>query len=474
MEAIYMQSGFIFIKQFITKSILLVAFTAAFLSIVSAQETLPASTSELLNAKLPANASRITEGNIPGEFEQTFEAMLKVGEGKISGGGKEVLAWAGNYKKRSAAANLIRQIQTNFRNANWQYDPVGTQNGVEFFNLYKEGAPRRVVMGFFAQVDDTVVCALMEVFSANSPRQIPESAKNDRLVSNNTPSSAKVVTVDKNTQSVNVMGSEMPPMPQFPALQPKAGKVRGYVKDWSGKPLAGAEIGVRSSYLAGFYSGGQGKTDANGYYELTPPKGSAEIYNAGYQIAWGNGIAALSLHPADGKLDNFVTTNGAIENFVLLPYGITSREKLQENPHLPSTFYGGAIFMNWYSAEENDDNAPPFAVKEGARLEITLTPEGKMLNGLAGQTIVIRKTAGIGGNFRIHNIPLGRYRIGIKANGRPLKINDNKNNQMFGMKPAETRGEASILFMPGSAKASMVAPQHGGWEWVDLRIEASQ
>jgi hypothetical protein len=267
------------------------------------------------------------------------------------------------------------------------------------------------------------------------------------------------------------MGDETPAMPKFPALQPKSGRVRGYVKDLSGNPLKGATIGIRASYFAGHYSGAQGETDQNGYYEFVVPKGSAHYYNAGYQIEWGDGVAGVSLHPADGKLDSFTTADGGVENFVLLPYGVTSRENLQESSHLPSTFYGGAIFLNWYAAEANNDSAPPSNVREGSMLEVTLTPEGKMLDGTTGQTIVIRKTLDMAGTFRIHNIPLARYRISVKADGKPLKITDNKQyNPMFGMTPIEAVGAASLLFVPGEAKASMVGPAFGSWNWVSLSV----
>lgn len=455
--------------RFIAKLSLFSILTAAMVLVASGQEAVAVNTSELVNSKLPANASRIAKDNVPTEFDQTFDYLVKEGEGKISGGEREVLAWVGDYTNRSDTAKLTRQIQTSFRNADWQYEPAGSKDGVDFFNLYKEGAPRRAVIGFFVQTKEVVICALMEIHQPNSPRQ---GTKLNQAILNKTDISAKVLTVDKNTNWLNVMGNEMPPMPPFPTLQPKAGKVRGLVKDWSGKPLAGAEIGVRSSYLAGFYSGGQGKTDANGYYELTPPKGMAHFYNASYQIAWGNGVAAVSLHPADGKLDSFITANGAVENFVMLPYGVTSRENSQQSSHLPSTFYGGAINLSWYSVEADDNNAPPFAVKEGTQLEIVLTPDGKMLDGSAGRTIVIRKTAGLSGAFKIHNIPLGAYRLSIKANGKSLKMRDNKGSgQSFGMDPVETIGTGSVLFMPDQAKASMITPQFGAWKWIDLRIE---
>jgi hypothetical protein len=455
--------------QFINKLSLFAVVMTAIFSNVLGQETVPVDSSKLVNAKLPANASRVTEANVPAEVNDALWKLIAAGGDKIRQGDTEVLAWTSGFKK-SNASNLIKQMSANLQNAGWDYEVGGENEGVTVFSA-TSASPKRVVIGFYTFSDDTFVWAWTEMLAVNQQRPNVDSPKtnNPKQLANN--SSAKIVTVDKDTKSVNVMGNEMPPMPQFPALQPKAGKVRGYVKDWSGKPLAGAEIGVRSSYFAGYYSGGQGKTDANGYYELTPPKGTANFYNAGYQIEYGDGVAAVSLHPADGKLDSFVTANGAVENFVLLPYGITSREKLQDNSHLPSSFYGGAISLSWYSVEANDGNAPTFAVKEGTALEITLTPDGKMLDGSAEQTIVVRKTAGISGAFKIHNIPLGRYRISIKANGKSLKIKDNRPNQNFGMKPVETTGQASILFVPDTAKASTVSPQHGAWNWIDLRIE---
>lgn len=277
----------------------------------------------------------------------------------------------------------------------------------------------------------------------------------------------KIIPVEKNTNYVNVMDSQMPAIPSFPKLVPHSGKVSGYVKDWTGKPLAGAAIGVRFSYLANYYSGGQTKTNAAGYYELTTPKGTAEFYNAGYQIRYGDGIAAVSLHPADGKSESWTTSDGMVENFVLLPYGITSSENLQQNPKLPSSYYGGALILNWYGVEADDSNAPDFAIKEGSLVEISLTPDAGKQNGF-----IIRKTAGAYGELRILNIPTGIYTISIKVNGKKVKIKDTrKNNPGFGLIPAEGIGNATVVFVPANANPTMVAPQLGAWEWVNLSIE---
>lgn len=110
------------------------------------------------------------------------------------------------------------------------------------------------------------------------------------------------------------MGSDAPFLPQFPSLEAKPATVRGYARDWRGKPLVGAAIGLRISYIAGFYTSVQAKTDAAGYYEVKLPNGIAEFYNAGQSIEWGSGLAALSLHPVDGALTSFVSDDGAVEH----------------------------------------------------------------------------------------------------------------------------------------------------------------
>lgn len=336
--------------------------SAAFLIFVStnarAQDSVAAQSSQVTAAAMPKGAERLLPASVPAEFNQVFDNMLTQGAGKIAGGEREILAWAGNYKNQTSATRLVSQMQANFRSAGWQYESVGRSGDMEIFNLLKEGAPRRVVLGFFVSGDEVLVCALMEVVKPGSsapaaPKTIPTNVPGNQSSNDDTAASGEkiVLNMKRDQPFVNVMGSEMPAMPDFPKLSPKAGKVRGYVKDWSGKPLAGAEIGVRASYFAGQYSGAQGKTGADGYYEFVVPKGSAHYYNAGYQLDWGEGIAAVGLHPADGKLDSFTTMDGAVENFVLLPYGITSRENLSENAHLAATYYGGTLRISYYTLE---------------------------------------------------------------------------------------------------------------------------
>src|SRR6185312_4439410 len=97
--------------------------------------------------------------------------------------------------------------------------------------------------------------------------------------------------------------------------------------------------------------------------------------------------AAMSLHPADGRTDGFASATGDVENFVLLYYGIADRDKYSENPNGSNNYYGGTVRINYNLAE--NDYAPDNYIKENSEIEVTLTPEGNLLDGSSGGTFVI-------------------------------------------------------------------------------------
>lgn len=437
---------------------------------VFAQDYEAAAQSKLSGANLPRGAVRLFEQVVPGEINDVLQKLINQSGAVVKRGDTEVLAWTENFKQ-SNVPQIIKQVTDNFRAAGWEYEEM--RGDVTVFSLSRTVPTKRIIVGLYTYDDKALVVALTEMLRADAPTQVKTNGNTaktnqDSSVGAVSNSSAKVVTAEKNAKYVNLMGTEMPPMPSFPQLAPKPGKVRGYVKDWTGKPLAGAQLGIRASYLAGYYTGGQGVTDANGYYEFAPPKGMAHFYNAGYQIEWGDGVAAVSLHPVDGKLDSFVTMDGAVENFVMLPYGIVSREAYQENPYVPQTYYGGSVYITYWMAERSDNRPYAGSLLEDSIIEVTLTPE----NG--GKSFVVRQPVGPVGNLTIQNIPItdGRYKITIKNDGKPLKIKENRKfSEQFGMSPAETIGTGSILFIPSEAKASMVGPQNGAWNWISLGVE---
>lgn len=279
--------------------------------------------------------------------------------------------------------------------------------------------------------------------------------------------------------SVNVMKNAMPKIPAFAKLTPKPGFVRGYVKNTAGKPLAGAVIGVRSTGIGGSYSGAQGKTDARGYYEVKVPWGAAHYYCAGYTVDYGEGRAALGLHPADGEADSFPSTKGQVENWVLLHYGIADRDEASEKPAYSGNYYGGSFSVDYQVADSRPLFADDYSLPANSEVELTLTPDGLLLNGSQGRSFVFRKRVSEDGlhNFGVNNVPIGRYKLKARLlegeNSSPLRIVETGPyaSMPFGLEPKEARGQALLTFRPDGAKAATALAQHGNWGALSITLK---
>ncbi|HLM02617.1 MAG TPA: hypothetical protein VK400_16305 [Pyrinomonadaceae bacterium] len=455
---------------FLSTLVLLFGLTAA-----RAQNgAIAAQNSQVTAAQMPGGSQRLLPESVPAQFNQTFDNILRQGAGKIAGGDREVLVWTGNYKNASSVARLTGQIQTNFRGAGWQYETAGKDGDMEVFSLYKEGSPRRVVLGFFVPGGDVLVCALMEVVKPGDDEPTPQivvaKMKNDQPATMKNSGSAKVLSVERNATWVNVMGGEMPETPQFPALPNKPGFVRGYVKDTLGRAVAGARLGLKTARMYDAYLAASAETDAKGYYEIKIPMGGARFDYAGVTIEYGAGRAALGLHPADGRLnESYPATTGGVENFVLLPYGIADRDGASRQADYRANYYGGSMLLRYFIGGFSGMLSP------GDEIEITLTPEGNLIDGGAGQSFVIRKTVEDSslGEFIINNVPVGRYRIEVRqAGGKPLRLKQKTpTGSVFGIQPAQANGSASLTFNPLSADAKTAAASRGNWTDLEIIVE---
>jgi hypothetical protein len=279
--------------------------------------------------------------------------------------------------------------------------------------------------------------------------------------------------------TVNVMKGAMPPLPKFAALAPKKGYVRGYVKDASGKPLAGAKIGVRSSVVGGFYSGASAKTDAKGYYEIQVPWGAAHFYCAGYSVDYGEGRAALGLHPADGENDSFASANGHVENWVLLSYGIADRDGASEKPGYTNNYYGGGFYVDYNLADSRPIFADDYSLPAGTEIELALTPNGPLIDGSTGRSFVFHKRIQDDGatNFSVNNVPIGSYQITARllqgGKSSPLRLVETGPyaGMSFGLEPKDVRGKATLTFRPNGAKPESAVAQHGNWNSLAITLK---
>ncbi|RYX85893.1 hypothetical protein EON83_03820 [bacterium] len=288
------------------------------------------------------------------------------------------------------------------------------------------------------------------------------------------------IEVGSKQMGVNVMKNAMPKLPAFPVLTPKSGFVRGYVKDTSGKPLAGAKLGIRASATGGFYSGAQTTSDTRGYYEIKVPWGSAHFYSAAYTIDYAGGRASLSLHPADGEAKSFPSGKGAIENWVLLPYGVADRDGASEKPNYTSDYYGGAINVDYHTTDRPPlEGAEDDYLPEGAEIELTLAPVGKLIDGSMGQPFVILRHVGNSSweNFNVNNLPIGVYRLSAKLTYQgktwPLRMEEigRRASLGFGLEPKDSSQQSTLFFRPLSAKSETTLPQRGNWDTVEIRLK---
>jgi hypothetical protein len=279
--------------------------------------------------------------------------------------------------------------------------------------------------------------------------------------------------VDDRTDYINVMGNEMPTLPQFPAVSKKAGYIRGYVKDVLGEPMAGARLGLKSSRIYDAYAAASAETDANGYYEIKIPLGGARFDYAGFTSKIGRGSAALGLHPADGQLsESYPATTGGVENFVMLPYGIAAADGVTQNPRYRSNYYGGTMLLRYFISPDGQLGM----LKPGSEIVVTLAPVSVLADGNKfARSFEIRKRVEDSsiGEFFICNVPVGSYEITVKqTNGKPLKMKQkNPTDSVYGIQPTETSGSASLVFNPLSADPKTAVASRGNWTDLEIIVE---
>lgn len=269
---------------------------------------------------------------------------------------------------------------------------------------------------------------------------------------------------------VNVMGNTGPQLPSFASVPLKKGLLRGYVKNVWGQPVAGAYIGIRSTLVGGGYTMASATTNEKGYYQVEPPYGAVHFFAAGYVLGYGDGLATQGLYPADGTANDFASADGAVENFILLPYGRGDIGAWSGEPWYGRNYFGGSLFISYDIYE--DRWSPAGSLPANSTIEISLVPDGWLHDAREARSLTIRKQVG-NAHFYINNIPTGKYRIEAKlADGTILKMKASalQQNSIFGMKPAESIEPASLLFIPHATEVHYGVPNLGGWDAVEIKV----
>ncbi|MFD2519477.1 carboxypeptidase-like regulatory domain-containing protein [Emticicia soli] len=180
------------------------------------------------------------------------------------------------------------------------------------------------------------------------------------------------------------------------------GFVKGKVVDSQNKPIANAKIVANSlDYEDAIIS----YSDNKGNYRIKLPTGiaSGSFYVRGSVKMKFNGqeyFLALFTEN-DGQFSPY---DGAIKNLRLKITGKRTGNFGDDG------FYGGTLEMHH-----------DFDTIEKENIELTLIPDGTLVDGSTGQTLVRRFAAD---DYRIYDIPIGKYKITAKdvSNGKKLKV----------------------------------------------------
>lgn len=165
--------------------------------------------------------------------------------------------------------------------------------------------------------------------------------------------------------------------------------MQGLVRNAAGQPLAGVRVGADNQYFDG--SEMWTVTDEKGRYRLDL-KGTMGSWQAVARVkrTYHGRAIDMTLEPDNDA--PFGGKDGAVRNFTWRISGQTPDGGL----------YGASFYaQNGFESEGE--------LVEYGDLEVTLTPEGPLLDGSRGKTIKVKYTA------PLRDVPLGQYRVTARS-----------------------------------------------------------
>ena len=256
-------------------------------------------------------------------------------------------------------------------------------------------------------------------------------------------------------------GTGAPPKtPTLPRLAPRPGYVIGRAVFEDGRPIPRF-----TAWVAGYdgqvnvFPGSVpslGTVEAaNGQYAVQtkdtfkherPVAGTVIGVHAVAKIAYRGQNYLIEMYPLDGKTNGPGKADfrgdsgrGVVRDFVLRMRGLRPGyvENEETETRYPRAFYGGALTLDGQVSAKpdsilEDQTALSQAFKEGS-VEVTLTPDGPLLDGTIGQPVTSSTPVAalkLGGNWRqrvIRDIPLGVYTATARlvlpgGETRPLRV----------------------------------------------------
>ena len=215
--------------------------------------------------------------------------------------------------------------------------------------------------------------------------------------------------------------------PNANASQPEPGVLKGAARDAQGHPLK-----TFGGSISGYsLRSGQSQTvtfeGANGTFHVNTGPGQFSS-RAWTDVEYNGRNYRIDLRPVDGKsvLATQDTTNGVVKDFVWQLGGFRPGSDERTDDRFYS-HHGGSVMLYaegngaayHESVERNYQAKPEPKIPADSTIEVTLTPDGPLIDGSEGKPVVLKtKPADVRGymNRLTRGIPIGRY----KATAREL------------------------------------------------------
>ncbi|MBV9928572.1 MAG: carboxypeptidase regulatory-like domain-containing protein [Acidobacteria bacterium] len=436
-----------------------------------------AATSRLAGIALPRGAERILDAKTVAESTAPLGTIAAGLDSETQVQATEVLGWGGTGYRREDGRRIIAEVQASLKGAGLQTQTVGepqrAQGNIISFFVAGSARQKKAFVGYWVEGDQ-----LLMLIWGQFARAIAQGGANgagggvlDRV------SSAPIEAPSRAAASSSST-------PTFPRLAAGPNQATGAVLNMLGQPLAGARIRFWRMTPQGAILEYVARTDARGVYAVSlPPAGDYHVDNATALVSYGEQRYYLPLRPEgdDGSFfdrDAIDVTRGYVKNFVLPVSGYISNE---EDPKQELSYYGGSLYFRarvkivipndpdpMLTAGANGSDALP----EGTRVQLTLTPQGPLLDGSAGRplsyNLQVRNTGRNAFETTIKDIPLGAY----TAQARVTTPDGNAY-----MSPLSARivlaGGISGTFTTDSNNPIFFAPRWEDWPMMNGNVDAA-
>ncbi|WP_400190529.1 carboxypeptidase-like regulatory domain-containing protein [Hymenobacter sp. B81] len=175
------------------------------------------------------------------------------------------------------------------------------------------------------------------------------------------------------------------------------GYATGKVVDTQGRPLPG--ITVLLDNTAFFNTHLEGTTDANGMYRIRVTRGSWRAI-AEYNRPYNGRVYRFDLEPS--SMAAFTEEDAVVRDFT---WKITG----------PKSDPPGALHGGWVDVHPDLMSG----IQDRENVDFTFKPVGPLVDGSTGTVLTRRVDLTTG---TIADLPIGRYRITARYQGRPLKV----------------------------------------------------